>query len=636
MSSVSSTTSNHPASSTRGPEISSLIAQLTAIRTEMAAATASVPNSVDADFRASATNLLHYLTLRHRDLRPLQRGLAELGLSSLGRSESHVMASVEAVLGTLHKLLGSEWVADNAPPGAPGFQQGPELLRDHTELLLGKPLAPHNAHIMVTMPTNAADDYRLVHDLMANGMDCMRINCAHDGPQIWSRMIENLRRAEQALGQRCKVSMDLGGPKLRTGPLMPGPAVIKLRPGRDAFGRVRAPARIWLSTDPGLQGPPAPADGCLKVPGAWLQTLAEGDTVHCKDARDARREFMVVDKLRTGCWLECRKTTYITNGTALHYRADSGKLHTAVLADVPAQEASILLSPQDMLILTPDTEPGRQATRDSAQRILTAAMIGCTLPEILRQVRPGEEVWFDDGKIGGEVESVINSQLHIRITHALPGGSRLRGDKGINFPGSDLQLPAMTDKDVRDLEFIAGHADMVALSFANTVEDVVTLKRHLKRIGEAQPAIVLKIETVKGFRNLPAMLLEAMSGQACGVMIARGDLAVEAGFARLAEVQEEILWLSEAAHVPVIWATQVLENMAKTGAPTRAEITDAAMARRAECVMLNKGPYIVAAVQTLNNILRRMQGHQFKKQSMLRELSLAGAYAPIASVPETV
>ena len=83
-------------------------------------------------------------------------------------------------------------------------------------------------------------------------------------------------------------------------------------------------------------------------------------------------------------------------------------------------------------------------------------------------------------------------------------------------------------------------------------------------------------------------------------MIARGDLAVEVGFERLAEVQEEILWLCEAAHVPVIWATQVLESVAQTGQPSRAEVTDAAMAERAECVMLNKGPHIGEAVRALD------------------------------------
>jgi len=110
-------------------------------------------------------------------------------------------------------------------------------------------------------------------------------------------------------------------------------------------------------------------------------------------------------------------------------------------------------------------------------------------------------------------------------------------------------------------------------------------------------------------------------------MIARGDLAVECGYQRLAEVQEEILWFAEAAHLPVIWATQVLETLAKKGMPSRSEITDAAVGERAECVMLNKGPYAVRAVQILDDILQRMQAHQEKKSAMLRQLHLATAFS---------
>jgi pyruvate kinase len=112
-----------------------------------------------------------------------------------------------------------------------------------------------------------------------------------------------------------------------------------------------------------------------------------------------------------------------------------------------------------------------------------------------------------------------------------------------------------------------------------------------------------------------------------GVMIARGDLAVECGYERLAELQEEILWICEAAHVPVVWATQVLEQLAKEGMPSRAEITDAAMGVRAECVMLNKGPHIVQAVAALDDILHRMEAHQNKKRSMLRQLRLADHFS---------
>jgi pyruvate kinase len=164
---------------------------------------------------------------------------------------------------------------------------------------------------------------------------------------------------------------------------------------------------------------------------------------------------------------------------------------------------------------------------------------------------------------------------------------------------------------------------VVELSFANRAPDVELLQQHLERLGNPSLAIVLKIETRCGFENLPEMLLSAMRSPCCGVMIARGDLAVECGFERLAEVQEEILWICEAAHVPVIWATQVLESLAKQGMPSRAEITDAAMGHRAECVMLNKGPHVVTAVRVLDDILLRMQSHQTKKQAMLRELRLA-------------
>jgi len=273
--------------------------------------------------------------------------------------------------------------------------------------------------------------------------------------------------------------------------------------------------------------------------------------------------------------------------------------------------------------VTRDLEPGRPATRDSSGQILTPAQIGCTIPEVFDDVEPGESIWFDDGKIGGLVEKVEAARVLVRITRTRLSGARLRGDKGINLPESTLRLSALTPKDLEDLGFVAQHADVVELSFANSASDVEQLQRHLARLGGRPPAIVLKIETRRGFDNLPDMLLTAMRSPSCGVMIARGDLAVECGFERLAEVQEEILWISEAAHVPVIWATQVLETLAKEGLPSRAEVTDAAMGDRAECVMLNKGPHVLHAVRALDDILRRMQSHQAKKRSMLRELRLA-------------
>jgi pyruvate kinase len=164
---------------------------------------------------------------------------------------------------------------------------------------------------------------------------------------------------------------------------------------------------------------------------------------------------------------------------------------------------------------------------------------------------------------------------------------------------------------------------MVGLSFVHRAEDVRLLQAELGRLGASHLGIVLKIENRHAFENLPTILLAGLEKPPIGVMVARGDLAVEVGFERLAEVQEEILWLCEAAHIPVIWATQVLEKMAKSGKPSRAEVSDAAMSGRAECVMLNKGPYIDEAVRFLAGVLERMEAHQSKRRSMMRRLAIS-------------
>ena len=163
---------------------------------------------------------------------------------------------------------------------------------------------------------------------------------------------------------------------------------------------------------------------------------------------------------------------------------------------------------------------------------------------------------------------------------------------------------------------------MIGYSFVQTVADVRLLQDELARRGAdwGKLGLVAKIETPRALHNLPDLIVRAAGRQPFAVMIARGDLAVEIGFERLAEMQEEMLWLCEAAHVPVIWATQVLESLVKKGLPSRGDMTDAAMSARAECVMLNKGPNVGAAIGALDGLLRRMAEHQFKKTPRLRAL----------------
>ena len=241
---------------------------------------------IHPEHRASAKNLIHYLALRRHDIRQLQAQLTSLGLSSLGRTESHVIGGLLAVMKALNQLAGSAEASLDLPDGAPAIGDGAALLEKNSEVLLGPQPLGRTVRIMVTMPSEAATDYDLVRDLVLHGMDCMRINCAHDGPDAWSGMVRNLRLAVKETGRPCKIAMDLAGPKLRTGPIEPGPAVLKYRPQRDDFGRVVSPARIWLTPGSQPEHAPAKADASIPVPAAWLAQTKPGDRVRFTDARE--------------------------------------------------------------------------------------------------------------------------------------------------------------------------------------------------------------------------------------------------------------------------------------------------------------------------------------------------------------
>jgi pyruvate kinase len=460
------------------------------------------PHIERRNFCASALNLAHYLALRRRDVRPLQGRLTPWGLSSLGRSEAHVLASLDAVSATLSLLAQSH---SQPHPPMRRFLRGEEALQREMTQVFGAATHERRVRIMVTMPSEAAENARLVCDLVARGMDCARINCAHDTPEVWGRMIAHVRQAEVDTGFRCCIHMDLGGPKARTGALLLMP--------------------------------------------------------------EKRRVFV---------------------GDAILLTRTIPQPHP----DYPLQVQS-------------------------------------QLPEALDQANIGDHVWIDDGKIGTQIEARLPEGLLLRVIHAEPDGGKLRSEKGLNFPDSDLMLNPLTPDDLEALDFIAQHADLIGYSFVQSGEDVALLQAELVRRAPErarQIAIIAKIETQRAIDHLPEIIVRAAGVQPFGVMIARGDLAVEIGFERLAEMQEQLLWICEAAHVPVIWATQVLETAVKKGRPARAEMTDAAMSARAECVMLNKGEFITDAVTLLDDVLRRMEGHQIKKRAQLRALRAWAEY----------
>ena len=281
----------------------------------------------------------------------------------------------------------------------------------------------------------------------------------------------------------------------------------------------------------------------------------------------------------------------------------------------------IALRVGEHIILTKRTTLGKKSKFGKKDQQLEKAEIGVMLPQIIDDVKIDDVVLFDDGMIKSVVISKTGEDVELLITHCYK--PKLSSQKGINLPDTKLNLPALTAKDIENLPFVCKNADIVGYSFVRTAEDVHFLYEQLNLNNAKDLGVVFKIENKEAFENLPFILLEGMKRDKIGVMIARGDLAVEIGFERISEVQNEILWLCEAAHIPVIWATQVLENLAKTGIPTRAEISDVVQGVQAECIMLNKGPYINDAIKMLKNILIRMEAHSLKKKNSLRALNIA-------------
>jgi pyruvate kinase len=601
-----------------------LIDKLKRLRDRMFAGEAGWSTSiaqVHPNRRASAINLAHYLALRQTDIRDLQPRLASLGLSRLGRSEAHTLSSLNAVLTALYALTGRR---------VPVFTEGPVNISEGTSLiaryareLLGPTSLNRQARIMVTMPSEAAHQPELLRELLMAGMNVMRINCAHDGADAWLAMINNLRMAEQVTGRKCRVYADLAGPKLRTGDLMPVGRALELKPGRDVWGHVIRPATVWVTPAVKPEPPPNGVNAVVPITDHVLATASVRDRLALDDSRGGQREITLTKRIGQSWLAEGLRHIYLRDGAGCALHRSNGEPVLGHVGPLPEIVLPLILRNGDKLLLTPEEQLGGPAQLDAEGITLKYASIPCTLDAAFAAARPGQPIWFNDGKIGGVILSVEPSRILVEITQAPLRGGRLRPEKGINLPDTILDVPALSDKDLSDLKVLAPHVDLVGLSFVRTAEDIEALHDALFDLDAQHLGTVLKIETRRGFENLPQILMAGLAHPPFGIMVARGDLAVEIGFERLAEVQEEILWLCEAAHVPVIWATQVLESMTKQGLPSRAEVSDAAFGVRSECVMLNKGSYIVETVRFLSGVLGRMDTHHAKRRPMMRRLAVA-------------
>ena len=581
-------------------------------------------NYPSGTFSKSARNLAHYLAMRQFDLRHLQDRLAQAGLTSLGRAEASVLSTLDSLIDVLQRATDKHYMSGEKSFSEYGFNRGQQLLEQHTIELFGPFNELGRAHVMVTLSTEASWDYTLVSSLLEKGMTCARINCAHDDSIVWQGMIRNIRLAETEMRRPCRILMDLAGHKIRTGPIILGPPIHHIHVQKDWTGKVVTPGYLILTTDP--ESPSV--DNSLfrvSIPQLLHRKLGPGKYLGFSDYQLKQRYLKIEKKLSDTDWLvSCEKTAYLVSGCTLtltkaRKTTKPKSVDTFKMGQFAGKPLDIRVFKNQLLLLTTGDVDGKPAEYVE-QVLIHPAQIGCTLSSAIEKLEIGQPVWIDDGKLGAIAEAVTAQGALLRVTVAKTNGVCIHSDKGINFPEAEFHLPPLTPKDLTDLDFVCMHADLVGFSFVETLADMECLISELAKRNASEIPIIAKVETNRSVKNLPDIILGTIGRHNLGIMIARGDLAVELGSARLAEIQEELLWLCEAAHVPVIWATQVLESIAKKGTRSRPEFTDAAMAVRAECVMLNKGPYILDAIEALVNVMIRMHEHQRKKFSRLRAL----------------
>jgi len=441
----------------------------------------------------SLLNMKQYLNLRKYDFSHLQDDLTKVGLSSFGRSQAHIEASVDVALKMLSHALGHD--VELSKPHL-SYEASHALMEKNAKIFSS---SSDKTKIMITVPSNYDEEEDWFGPLCEEGVHLFRINTAHDDVEAWADMAREIKEVKN---NTPKIYVDLAGPKIRT--------------------------------------------------------------VLDKSKKDEKIRVFYGDKI--------------------------------LIKSASSQKTK--------------TKKGR-----------CKVVIGCTLERLGSITQVGDPVFVDDGKVQLVVEEIDAEDILCTVVSKEEKGSKIKDEKGINFPNSDISLRAISVRDKEILSHICEYADIIGISFAQSADDIYELIGELEALGKCgDVGIVAKIETKKGVKNLPSILEALVKYGNSGIMIARGDLAIEIGFENLAYMQQEILDLCSAAHIPVILATQVLESKMKTNIPSRAEISDVAFAHKAECVMLNKGLYTLETVKILKTIFSQMD-FVFRKNKLLYNTS---------------
>ena len=289
--------------------------------------------------------------------------------------------------------------------------------------------------------------------------------------------------------------------------------------------------------------------------------------------------------------------------------AKSGR-HVAVLGDLCGPKIRVGHFENGPIQLV----EGAQITITVRKVLGNKDLIPSEYAHLAKDVVPGDKILMADGTRELRVENVQDTEILCTVVR----GGELSDRKGINLPGVNISAPSFTEKDRDDADFACKlGVDYLALSFVRAAKDIEELKQFISDRGADIP-VMSKIEKPEAIQNIEAIIKASDA-----IMIARGDLGVEMHAEEIPLIQKELTHLAIENNRPVVVATQMLESMIGSGTPTRAEVTDVAWAAMAgaDAVMLSGetsvGKYPVQAVQTMDRIVRMIEGYQYKSDRFL-------------------
>jgi pyruvate kinase len=316
--------------------------------------------------------------------------------------------------------------------------------------------------------------------------------------------------------------------------------------------------------------------------------------------------------------------------------AKKARKNVAILQDLQGPKLRVGKLPQEGFVLNKgDTiylyaeSPNEEAPAEIKSGKKTILPISSEIAQaIVHDAKVGARILFDDGKIQGTIGKIGKSEIVVEIEY----GGRITSHKGINLPGTPLSIPCVTAKDLQDLKFgLEQGVDAVALSFVRSASDIETVKERIRRQSDDQPFVIAKIEREEAIDNMQS-IIEASDG----LLIARGDMAVELGAPRVPIIQKTLIHQCNHMGVPVITATQMLESMIFSPTPTRAEASDVANAvfDGTDAVMLSgetaSGEYPLETVRTMSRIILEAERAQNLYSGPRDILPIPG------SVPESI